>query len=106
MFEFKKAYLKQNELSGKEVTILKTKKQGRSKILHEEIMKKTIQTIKALHLKGTPISYNVINAIAIAKGIVVENYRIMLVEHRGHLKFTNIWARNVLNKIQQSEEKW
>ena len=46
-------------------------------------MKKAIQTIKALSLKGVPISYNVINAIA--KGIVVANDRTMLVQHRGHL---------------------
>ena len=55
--------------TGKEINILKAKKRGRPKPLPEEIMKKTIQTIKALRVKGAPISYNVINAIA--KGIVV-----------------------------------
>ena len=66
-------------------------------------MKKAIQTIKALRLKGAPISYNVINAIA--KGIVVTNDRTMLVEHGGHLQFTDNWARNVLNEVQRSEKK-
>ena len=54
-------------------------------------MKKTIKTIKVLRLKGAPISYNVINAIA--KGIVVANDRTMLVEHGGYLQFTDNWAR-------------
>ena len=29
----------------------------------------------------------------------------MLVEHGGHLKFTDNWARNVLNEVQRSEKK-
>ena len=66
-------------------------------------MKKAIQTIKALRLKGAPISYNVINAIA--KGIIVVNDRIMLVEHGGHLQFTDNWTRNILNEVQRSEKK-
>ena len=99
VFQFNKAYLKQKESSGKEVTILKTKKRSRSKLLPEKIMKKAIQTIKTLRLKGAPISCNVINAIA--KGIVVANNRIMLVEHGEHLKFTDNWARNVWNEVQR-----
>ena len=66
-------------------------------------MKKAIQTIKALRLKGAPISYNVINAIA--KEIVVANDKTMLVEQGGHLKFTDNWAQNVLNKVQRSKKK-
>ena len=66
-------------------------------------MKKAIQTIKALRLKGNPISYNVINAIA--KGIVVVNNRAMLVEHGKHFKFIGNWARNVLNEVQRSGKK-
>ena len=103
VYEFKKAYLKKKESTGKEVTILKAKKRGRPKLLPEEIMKKAIQTIKALRLKGAPISYNIINAIA--KGIVVANDRTMLVENGGHLQFTDNWARNVLNEVQRSEKK-
>ena len=44
VFEFKKAYLKQKESSGKEVTILKAKKRGRPKLLPEEIMIKSNQS--------------------------------------------------------------
>ena len=103
MFEFKKAKRKQKESSGKEFTILRTNKRGCLNILLEGIMKKAIQTIKALRLKSALISDNVINAIA--KGIVVGNDRKMLLEHGGHLKFTNKWARNVLNEVQRSEKK-
>ena len=42
VFEFKKAYFKQKESSGKEVTILKAKKRSRPKLLPEEYMKKAI----------------------------------------------------------------
>ena len=62
-------------------------------------MKKTVQKIKALCLKGAPISCNVINAIA--KGIAVADNRTMLVEHGEHLKFTDNWARNFLNEVQR-----
>ena len=54
-------------------------------------MKKTIQTINSLRLKGAPISYNVITAIS--KEIVVATDTTMLVEHGGHLTFTVKWAR-------------
>ena len=103
VYKFKKAYLKKKESTGKEVIILKAKKRGRPKLLPEEITKKAIQTIKALRLKGAPISYNVINAIA--KGIVIANDRTMLVENGGHLHFTDNWARNVLNEVERSEKK-
>ena len=39
------------------------------------------------------------------KEIVVANDRTMLVEHGGHLKFTEDWAQNVLNGVQRSEKK-
>ena len=48
VFESKKAYLKQKESSGEEVTILKAKKRGRPKLLPEEITIKSNQ-IKAIY---------------------------------------------------------
>ena len=88
MFEFKKAYLKQKEYSGKEVTTLNAK---------NEIV---LNIFKALRLKGAPISYNVINSIA--KGIVVPNDRTMLVEHGEQLKFTDNWDK----KFNDQKRKW
>ena len=49
--------------------VLKSRKRGRPKLLPEDIMAKTIQTVKALRLKGAPVSSAVINAIA--KGVVM-----------------------------------
>ena len=103
VYEFKIAYLKQEESSGKEFIILKAKIRGCPKLLPEEIIKKAIQGIKALRLKCAPISYNVINAIA--KGIVVANDRTMPVEHGGHLQFTDNWPQIVFNEVQRSEKK-
>ena len=48
VYEFKKAYLKEKGSSRKEVTILKAKKRRRPILLPEEIMKKTIKTIKVV----------------------------------------------------------
>ena len=87
-----------NNLRRHRKLILRAKKRGCPKLLPEKIMKKAIQTIKALRLKGAPISYNVINAIA--KRIVVANDKTMLVEHGRYLKFTDNWARNVLSEVQ------
>ena len=101
--DFKKAYLKPKESSCKEVTILETKKPGHPKLLLEEIIKKTIQTIKFLWIKCALIGNNVVNAIA--KGIVFANDRAMLVKHGGHLIFTVNSSRNVLNVITQSERQ-
>ena len=65
--EFKNAYLKEKEVT-KKVTVLKSRKHGRTKLLPKDIMAKTIQTVKALRLKGAPVSSAVINAIA--KGVM------------------------------------
>lgn len=82
---------------------MKTKKRVRSKLLPEEIIKKTIQTIRSLQYKSASIIYNVINAIT--KRIVVTSDRNVMVEQGGHLTFTVNWAQNILNVIIQSERK-
>ena len=52
--DVKKAYLKQKESYGKEVTILKTKKRGRPKVLPEEIVKKLSRQSSLYNLKMNP----------------------------------------------------
>ena len=101
--EFKKAYLKEKEVTNKEVTVLKSRKRGRSKLLPEDIMAKTIQTVKALSLKGAPVSSAVINAIA--KSVVMAEDRCLLTEYGCHLAFSDQWARNILNEIIRTEKK-
>ena len=100
--ELKKAYLKEKEVTNKEVTILKSRKCGQPKLLPEYIMAKTIQTVKALHLKGAPVSSPVINATA--KDVVVVQDRCLLTEYGGHLVFSDQWVRNILNEIMQTEK--
>ena len=56
-------------------------------------MSNTIKIIKALRLRGAPVSANVINAIA--KGIVVANDRCL----------SKQWARNISNEIMRTEKK-
>ena len=63
-------------------------------------MKKTIETVQSLRMKGAPISSSIINAIA--KGIVIANDRMLLVENGGHLSFTDSWARNIRNEMQRT----
>ena len=74
--EFKKAYLKDKEVTNKEVTVLISRERGWPKLLPEVIMAKTIQTVKALHLKDAPVSIAVINTIA--KGVVMSEDRCLL----------------------------
>ena len=77
--DFKKAYLalKSNE---DEVLVIK-KKNGRPTLLPEELMKKAIETVNALRLKGAPVSAPVINSVA--KGIILANDSSLLTENGG-----------------------
>ena len=53
-------------------------------------MNKTITIVKALSLKGAPISSSVINTVA--KGIVLANDLCLLAENGGHLCFRYVHA--------------
>ena len=82
---------------------LKKKKQGRPSLLPEEIMSKTINLVKALRLKGAPITSQVINSVA--KGIIEANDRSILIENGGYLTLNTQWGRNVLYRIEKDEKK-
>ena len=70
MSDFKKAYLtlksKENE-----VLVIKKMKTGRSTLLPEKLMQKTIETVSALRLIGARVSASVINYVA--KGMILAN---------------------------------
>ena len=74
------------------------KNRGRPTLLPEVIMKKTIDTVSALRLRGAPVTSSVINAVA--RGIVQANDRTLLVENGGHLSLSNDWARKVLYRME------
>ena len=95
--EFKKAYNegKQKGADLSEGIVMKSR--GKSTLLPETLMKKTIDTISALRLRGAPVTSSVINAVA--KGIVQANDRTQLVENGSHLSLSNDWARKVLYRM-------
>ena len=89
--ELKKACLKEKEATNKEVTDVKSRKRGRSKLMPDNIMAQTIQIIQnypqALRLKGAPVSSAVINDIA--KGVVMAEDRCLLTECGDHVAFSD-----------------
>ena len=66
-------------------------------MLPEILMKKTIDTISVLRLRGASVTSSVINAVA--KGIVQANDRTLLVKNGGHLSLPNDWARKDLYRM-------
>lgn len=64
-------------------------------------MKKTIDTVAALHLKGAPVTSGVVNSIA--KGIVMAHDRSILVEHGGFLTLS--LKRKILYKMEIKGKK-
>ena len=90
-------------MTNKEVTVLKSRKCGRPKLLPEDIMVKTIQTVKVLRLKGALVSSAVINAIA--KGVVMVENRCLLTEYEGYIAFIGQWTSIILNEIMQTGKK-
>ena len=90
-------------MTNKEVTVLKSRKCGRPKLLPEDIMVKTIQIVKVLHLKGALVSSAVINAIA--KGVVMVENRCLLTEYEGYIAFIGQWKSIILNEIMRTGKK-
>ena len=95
--DFKKAYNEGKQKGADLSDGIVMKDRGRPTLLPETLMKKTIDTITALRLKGAPVTSSVINAVA--KGIVQANDRSLLVENGGHLTLSNDWARKVLYRM-------
>ena len=100
--DFRKAYLalKSNE---DEVLVIKKKKIGRPTLLPEELMKKTIEAVNALRLKGAPVSASVINSVD--KGIILANDSSLLTENGGPISLSNDWARNILYCMDKEGRK-
>ena len=84
--DFKKAFIQAKQAAVWPVNEITFRKRGRPALLPDDLMKKTIETIQALRLKGAPVTAAVINAIA--KGIVMANERTILVEHGEEMSST------------------
>ena len=74
-----------------------------TKLLPENLMKITIETVQSLRLKGVSISPSIINASA--KGILNANDRTLLVENGGHLSFSDSLTRNICNEMERNGKK-
>ena len=61
--DFKKASIHAKQTTDGPVSEISFRKRGRPALLPEDLMKKTIETIQALRLKGAPVTAAVINAI-------------------------------------------
>ena len=95
--EFKKAYNEGKQKGADPPEGIVMKSRSKPTLLPETLMKKTIDSIGALRLRGAPVTSSVINAVA--KGIVQANDRTLLVEDGGHLslmigreRFYIVWA--------------
>ena len=66
-------------------------------------MKKITDLVKALRLKGAPISRRVITSIR--RGVVVANDCSILVENGGYLSINSGFGRNVLYRMEKDGNK-
>ena len=81
MSDFKLAYVKlkkSKEAEDGDITEIVKKKTGRPTLLPENLMKKVIETVASLRLKGAPVSAAVIRAVA--RGVIMANDRSLLLE--------------------------
>ena len=103
--DFKRKYKEIRSLGGPpaEVTEIGTKKRGRPSLLPDELIAKTVEIVKALRLKGAPVSYAVMAAVA--RGVVISQDRNLLVENGGHLHFSDNWARQIIHRVMRDEKK-
>ena len=72
---------------GKNPSEVKTKKRGRPSLLPDELMTKVISMVKALHLKGAPVTAEVINSVA--KGFIITSDRSLLIENGGYISLSH-----------------
>ena len=101
--DFKKAFIQAKQTAVGPVNEITFRKRGRPALLPDDLMKKTIEMIQALRLNGAPVTAVVINAID--KGIVIANYRTLLVEHGGYFSLSFERGRNVLCRMEREGKK-
>ena len=103
--DFKRKYKEIRSLGGPsaEFTEIGMKKRGQPSLLPDELMAKTVEIVKALRLKGAPVSYAVMAAVA--RGVVISQDRNLLVENGRHLHFSDNWARQIIHWVMRDEKK-
>ena len=100
--DFKLAYLKlkkSKEAAGSDITKIVKKKIGRPMLLLENLIKKVIETVANLRLRGAPVSAAVIRAVA--RGVIIANDRLLLLENGGYIDLSADWSRQVLYRFEK-----
>ena len=62
-------------------------------------MKKVIETLTNLRLRGTPVSSAVIRAVA--RGVIIANNRSLLLENGGYIDLSTDWLHQVLYRFEK-----
>ena len=104
--DFELAYLKlkkSNEAANSDIKKIVKKIAGRSTLQPESLMKKVIDTVANLRLRGAPVSSAVIRAVA--RGVIIANDRSLLLENGGYIDLSTDWSRQVLYRFETLGQK-
>ena len=104
--DFKLAYLKlkkSNEAANSDIKKIVRKKAGRPTLLPESLMKKVIENVANLRLRGAPVSSAVIRAVA--RSVIIANDRSLLLEIGGYIDLSTDWSRQVLYRFEMLGRK-
>ena len=104
--DFQLAYLKlkkSKETADSDITVIVKKKTGRPKLLPKNLMKKVIETVTNLRLRGAPVSAAVIRAVA--RGVIIANDRSLLLENGGCIDLSTDWSLQVLYRFEKLSQK-
>ena len=91
------------EAADSDITEIVKKKTGRLTLLPDNLMKKVIETVTNLQLRGAPVSPAVIRAIA--RGVIIANDRSLLLENSGYIDLSTDWSRQVLYRFENLGRK-
>ena len=99
--DFTLAYLKlkkSNEAANIDIKKIVKKKAGRTTLLLENLMKKIIETVANLWLRGATVSSAVIRAVA--RGVIIAKGRSLLLENGSYIDLSTDWSRQVLHGFE------
>ena len=72
-------------------------------MLPKNLMKKVIETVTNLRLRGAPVSAAVIRAVA--RGVIIANDRSLLLENGGYIDLSTDWSLQVLYRFEKLGRK-
>ena len=72
-------------------------------MLPDKLMTKVIYMVEPLHLKGAPVTAEVINSVV--KGFIITNDRSLLIENGSYISLSHQWGRNAMYRMEQEGKK-